>query len=280
MRPAYEHGAWLFHYTTRKAAFEHILPTKRLRFSPYTEMRDPLENKWLFNSSYTVPTGMRDDDPNHPARAQSFLEARAAVIRESAKVLSLTLDAEGFEEAPLFGRGWARARMWEQYAENHAGVCLLFKRDALTKRVTESLRAQGLPGPYNRPVIYTQRGTGGGLRLNLDEIDRLDEQFVNELVEAHNDQLFFLKTTDWETEHEYRFVVTSPADHFVYADLGDDVLDAVIVGEHLPRWEWPGVIQSCEDAGAAALRLEWSTGSPRAWWLTEPPPPGGPLSSS
>ena len=183
MRPTYEDGTWLFHYTTRRAAFEDILPKKRMRFSPYTEMRDPLENKWLFNSSYTIPTGMPDDDPNHPDRTQAFLEARAAAIRESAKVLSLTLDAPGFEEAPLFGRGWARARMWEQYAENHAGVCLLFRRDAIIERVTESLRSQGLPGPYNRRVAYTQRGTGGGLPLNLDEIGQVDEQWVNEFVE-------------------------------------------------------------------------------------------------
>jgi hypothetical protein len=32
-----EHGKVLFHYTTRSAAFEHILPDKQLRFSPYRE---------------------------------------------------------------------------------------------------------------------------------------------------------------------------------------------------------------------------------------------------
>jgi len=266
-----EHGRCLFHYTTRDAAFEHILPKKQLRFSPYTEMRDPLENKWLFNSSYTVPSDMPDDHPDHPERTQEFLECQAARIREIAKVLSLTLDADGFEgSAELFGRGWSRARMWEQYAENHAGVCLVFKREVLIERVTESLKSQGLPGPYNRRVNYTQRGTGGGLRLNLNEIGPVDEQFVRELVQRHNDKLFFLKTTDWETEHEYRFVVTAPDEPYVYADFGDDVLDAVVIGEELPRWEWPGVVESCREAGAMALRLEWSTGSPRAWALSEP----------
>ena len=87
-------------------------------------MRDPLENKWIFSYWYEVPDGMTDDDPEHPGQAVAFIEDRASRIRESAKVLSLTLDTEGLEESDeLFGRGWARARMWEQYAENHAGVC-------------------------------------------------------------------------------------------------------------------------------------------------------------
>lgn len=267
-----EHGKVLFHYTTRKAAFEHILPDKQLRFSPYAEMRDPLENKWLFNCSYELASDMPDDHPDHPERTRDFLELRAARIRESAKVLSLTLDGDGFEgPAKLFGRGWARARMWEQYAENHAGVCLLFKRDALIERVTESLQAQGLPGPYNRSVTYTQRGTGRGLPLNLTEIGPIDEQWVRELVEKRKDDLFFLKTTDWETEHEYRFIVTAPDQQYVDADFGDGVLQAVVIGEKLARWEWPGVIESCRHAGAMALRLEWSTGAPRAWRLDEPP---------
>jgi hypothetical protein len=35
----------LAHYTSAEVAFEHILPTNRLRMSPYRFMRDPVENK-------------------------------------------------------------------------------------------------------------------------------------------------------------------------------------------------------------------------------------------
>jgi Protein of unknown function (DUF2971) len=210
--------------------------------------------------------GDPDNHPDHPAHVEGFLKAQAARIRESAKVLSLTLDTDGFEgRAALFGRGWARAPMWEQYPENHAGVCLLFRRDALIERVTDSLTSQGFAGPYNRSIAYTRRGTGSGLRLDLDEIETVDEQFVRRLVETQKDISSSSKTTDWETEHEYRFVVTAPDERYVYAHFGDGVLDAVVIGEQLPRWQWSGVVGSSEQAGAAALRLEWSTGSPRAW---------------
>jgi hypothetical protein len=36
---------YIFHYTTRDAAFGHIIPERRLRLSPYRRMRDPLESK-------------------------------------------------------------------------------------------------------------------------------------------------------------------------------------------------------------------------------------------
>ncbi len=39
----------------------------------------------------------------------------------------------------------------------------------------------------------------------------------------------------------------------------------------LPRWEWPGVVEVCRAADVRALRVEWSTGAPRAWWLDKPP---------
>jgi hypothetical protein len=44
-----EAGSYFFHYTTREAAFEYILPERQLRLSPYARMRDPLKAQapWL-----------------------------------------------------------------------------------------------------------------------------------------------------------------------------------------------------------------------------------------
>jgi hypothetical protein len=35
-------GRYFFHYTTREVPFGGILPSRRLRLSPYGAMRDPL----------------------------------------------------------------------------------------------------------------------------------------------------------------------------------------------------------------------------------------------
>ena len=83
---------------------------------------------------------------------------------------------------------------------------------------------------------------------------------------ACHERLFFRKTTDWETEHEYRFVVTTPDIEYVDVDFGD-ALDVVAVGENCPPWQWPAVVEACQGLDAEPLRVEWSTGAPRAWRL-------------
>jgi hypothetical protein len=40
-----EPGELLYHYTTLMSAVIHILPTRRMRLSPFTRMRDPREAK-------------------------------------------------------------------------------------------------------------------------------------------------------------------------------------------------------------------------------------------
>src|SRR5262245_34837772 len=48
----------LFHYTSKETALEHILPTMRLRMSPYNKTRDPRENTdWseMFGASHSGP---------------------------------------------------------------------------------------------------------------------------------------------------------------------------------------------------------------------------------
>jgi hypothetical protein len=51
----YHFGELFYHYTTLSAAFEQILPTGKLRFSPYARVNDPLENKpWRLVGQYAI----------------------------------------------------------------------------------------------------------------------------------------------------------------------------------------------------------------------------------
>jgi hypothetical protein len=107
----------LCHYTTAEAAFQHIIPYGKLRMSPYVRMHDPLENREL-----TFGAAGWDDD----AQAKDLMEDvvdRILLYRDQTRLLSFTIDAvSGYTEGDVrFMRAWARARMWEQYASNHAG---------------------------------------------------------------------------------------------------------------------------------------------------------------
>src|ERR1039458_3991954 len=87
-------GQFFFHYTTREAAFSHILPERRLRLSPYSRMRDPLEAKApALASGLTVP-----EDPGvQEEMGRAYFEARDEIarLRRQTKLLSLTIDAPG-----------------------------------------------------------------------------------------------------------------------------------------------------------------------------------------
>jgi hypothetical protein len=250
-----------FHYTTREAAFEHILPEQRLRLSPYFKMRDPMESKAPnLPGTYAVPA----DGAIEESMQRSYMEAinKVATLRGQAKLLSLTLDATGYTGfAEHFGRGWARARMWEHYAENHAGVCLLFRRQAFHHLVLAQLEGRS-PGAQADAVRYTQAGLAGSAARTLMLDPALTgTELAQRHVQRHLGVFFFTKLVDWESEHEYRFVEPSDDDDYSYVDIGD-TLDAVIVGSRFPSWQLPGALACCMQAEADALRLSWDTNYP------------------
>ena len=145
-------GTWLCHYTTADTAFEYILPERRLRMSPYRLMRDPLEERDLAFAAAFFP----DATPGAEGGYWMFME-RIAQIRGEMRLLSLTMDADHHDaDAHLYAFGWARARLWEQYARNHAGVCLVFNRERLQAALRSSLDAQGTC--YDGAVEYSPRG--------------------------------------------------------------------------------------------------------------------------
>jgi hypothetical protein len=194
-----------------------------------------------------------------------FIE-EADVIWKSTKILALTVDAPfdaGYEgSAEPFGRGWGRARMWDQYAEKHKGVCLVFDRAALTARIADSLAAQNLDAPYNGAVQYSREGPSDALmHIDLNTLDgQVTAAVMRTFVKAHNDKLFFLKTSDWETEFEYRFVVIAPGCH-VDIDYGD-ALKGVVLGHQFPSWQQARAMELCRDRNVSAHQVNWTMGCP------------------
>jgi hypothetical protein len=178
-------------------------------------VNDPLENKrWRPPGQYAL-RGAADGE-TLKAATRGFVDFGRGLDRvwESAKLLALTVDAEaGYEGAAgPFGRGWSRARMWDQYAEQHKGVCLLFNRAKLQRNILESLSSQKLTESYYKPVCYTEGGPWEKrLQVDLAPLtEGVTPALVGDYIKKHSEELFFVKTMDWKSEHEYRFVVTAP----------------------------------------------------------------------
>jgi hypothetical protein len=254
-----EAGRYFFHYTTREAAFGGIMAEHRLRLATYGRMRDPLENQpWRFTFG-GFGLGPEDDaELIERLNDYSLFEGELNVgVRDRSHLLSLTVDVEPDPEGEQepFCRGWARARMWEQYAERHRGVCLVFDKEELT----DSLMAS-VPGlvVYSQKVIYDGRGM---MKPLIDHRQMTRPGYVAEYINDNSGSLFFTKARDWETEHEHRFVVTATDDAPIAIDYGDS-LSAVIAGDQLPAWELPAMIAKCQEAGVEALKMKWANWRP------------------
>jgi hypothetical protein len=153
-----DHGSYFYHYTKWKTASEDIIPTGKLRLSPYARMSDPLEAMAPMLAAGVSYSPTDEEAATKLGLAHVETQEELGRLRSCAKVLSLTVDAAWAANVPefdrRFGMGWARARMWEQYAEDHTGVCLIFARKPFEQIVLAQLQERS-PNARARAVSYT-----------------------------------------------------------------------------------------------------------------------------
>jgi hypothetical protein len=255
-----EPGAWLAHYTSAATAFEHIIPTGKLRLSPYRMMRDPAENQDIFFGTAFFGA------PEEPQEQWERGLAEVKLLRDRVRLLSLTQDVDyGAETGGRFGCCWARPRVWEQYADAHRGVCLVFRRDALVEAISGALGAENV---RLDEVRYTPEGIAGSRSLWVVTDTRLhDAKTRKEAIEAYvadnYDDLFFLKADDWATEHEFRALLVDADDEYAFAGYAS-ALHTVVLGKDFPDWQIPGAAAMAEAHGAEVKKAFWDKGRPLA----------------
>jgi hypothetical protein len=273
----------LAHYTDASGAFEHILPSRRLRMSPYRKMRDPAENKdFVFEPALERSESARADAV--PRVLGMDVVATFKSMRDATRVLCFTLDAR--DDGDTFECSWARPRMWEQYADAHCGTCLTFDHEGLLSALTDRDRMYAASVQYTRggiaesgarrmihelslwrpePIVRRVRGRRDPRRLLnrvSAEADRLDQ--VADLINRYRDDFFFLKGDDFETEHEFRVVLFGgQEEEYAYIDF-NAALVSVILGERFPDWQVPGAVEACRAAGVPLRRMRWEGGRPSA----------------
>ena len=251
----------LCHYTPAETAFDHILPTRTLRMNSYSRMRDPLENKDLHKL-------LRYKDGIEP-EGLTLAEAQDLVgdIRAQMRVLCLTTDAGGYEDEQIraFGRAYARARMWEHYADQHRGVCLAFGANCMTQAFFREVQRFG--AAYCGPVRYAHGGFAVSPARLIDASELADGDPAGLLashVMRHHEDLWALKLSDWDSEYEYRFVAFMPAAplnepiHVPFANC----LRAIILGECFDPQLLGRARELAISMRVGLCRLEWDGGRP------------------
>jgi hypothetical protein len=208
------------------------------------------------------------DEISSPSEKMSEVTCKQDV-RERVKIACLTLDrlprtagSDGF-----LHRGWARPRMWEQYADHHTGVCLVFDKkkfeNAFAERVSEISSFS-----YSQPIKYAD-GPLGLANLSISAkrlLESPESEVLDEFIEERAARLFFRKNLDWESESEIRYLLVSANDHepiSIRQSLAGIVVGPGLEDERLPEMAEAMLGSGLESVPVAALY--WSDGTPRIW---------------
>ncbi|MGC5225469.1 DUF2971 domain-containing protein [Micromonospora sp. DT81.3] len=227
MQPQGQGDELLFHYTTA-AGLAGILDSGELRLSTLERMNDPRESgKYSFGFNSWSSGSFGDD-----RRAGIESDINDA-LRGTTHLASFT--REGLEESPdgYFGRGFARARNWDQYGEKHRGAVLGLNRDRTLAAFDELCSGDFASGPvrYENGSLQSLPD-GGWLIFDESEYNEVGAHGVaNRWRVDYQNQLFFTKNRDWESEDEFRIVVWQ-AQHANMPIAG--LIEGVILGEHHP----------------------------------------------
>jgi Protein of unknown function (DUF2971) len=247
-------GRWLYHYTTLETALVHILPTLRLRLGPFSEMRDPREYKDWWPSA----SGFGDFDKKEFERGYAASSARLNLLHAEFKLLSTTVDSDHADEG-IFGRGFARSRLWNAYAGEGTGVCLILRKEDALRTLPQQLETVGRLA--HGAVHYANNAIRHELTLGFDEILVGDlDAIADRIAERHLDALFLTKNTEWESEREYRFVVRSPR-QYEHVDIRS-CLHAVCRGPESAKTADRALRFFASELGIGLGLVEWHNNDP------------------
>lgn len=250
-------GELLYHYTTAETDLAHVLGSGRLRLSPFTSMNDPREAKeW----TVTVATS----DPEYGGvDLNDITRDFNAELKRKIKVACFTADVVRRERGESFlDRGWAHPRMWAYYAANHAGLCIVFRRDRLLTLFERAYPAKG--AALSGTVRYSDEDplANRAFMLNAADVRRRGMDIVlSEHAEKYGRDLFFTKLTDWASENEFRLLVQGQDSEPVYLEV-EDALAGVCVGHHWDRRMDDELFAACAARGVEISQVWWLNGHP------------------
>ena len=203
----------IFHYTTKKIFFEHIMQTMKLKLSPLEKMNDPKEYSSPNLGYYLY--GYEKTDPKISRNAQTRLREKKL------KEWKIACFCSNIERQT---KGYLRSRMWSQYGEKHYGVCVVFSKKAFEKIIDEK---------YNfEAVNYTEK-TPLETDFQYNEIKPSSlESSLESFLEKNYVEVFFTKCNDYCDEAEFRLLkrIKEKEKIVEYIDI-KNCLKGIIVGD-------------------------------------------------
>lgn len=257
---------YLYHYTKVETARDCILRSRSLKIGSFRNTNDPKETKdWEFNFALgELEPGI--EETNLASRALSN------EIKSKAKVLCFSKDKNYTDINPLnhiFSRGFAKSRMWAQYGVNHSGVCLIFNKKIIEERITEQF-GNSQNDIYPGSVNYSNRSIAEDIyksayTINYPSYNNLGLfAYFRRHLYTHHPRLFFEKSSDWQDEDEYRWVIVSNQEDDLYLQF-DNALVGVVFGENTNEQDISQIVHSVKTGGVQFEKMKWKNCTP---WLS------------
>lgn len=249
----FDFDKYLYHYTSVEKAIK-ILYSDSLLFSPLSGTNDTSEAKMkiAFEQSNLI----------EPHEYERVVKKISEYFKQNTKIVQLlcfSMDAK-IKEADkkkylssindkdkyydVSGRGFALPRMWAQYASNNEGVCFVFDKNNLIKKINHEV-AFIKYGPVKYKKIFdTYFINGSKMDLLNDRISKVANGSLTllDMIQRDKDFLdynFFAKLDDWSNEHEYR--ILSLIDNSQGKQEGLPItgvksfLDGIVIGEKMDK---------------------------------------------
>ena len=179
---------FLYHYTKFDSAIK-ILANGYLFMRSLENQNDPWE--FLPRENHIIGGGESLEETAQNLRKHSIaIDERNNYVRQA----SFSIDTN-------LRYGWNLTRMWAQYADNHAGVCLIFDYKQLCSDFNAAFADKATHYAY-RPIKY----------VDLYKLDDLEMKYWKPTTTFFHDDfidLLFTKHEDFEHEQEYRFLAAN-----------------------------------------------------------------------
>lgn len=221
---------YLYHYTTMEKAYS-ILCSNELWFSELTSTNDIFEQK--VKISFKNIKKLHSERVEYKALVTKIKEVRKYMDKSRAKIKLLcfsrdvefsTLDdqtahaklqeslSSELRAINVIGRGFSLPRMWAQYASDNKGVCFIFNKSKILKKVKHSghsfmsgnVEYHPLYSPYIMPAEEFDK--------TYELITTQYDDAIKTMLKDENQYLrydFFSKLSDWSSENEYRIILTN-----------------------------------------------------------------------
>lgn len=231
----------LYHYTSLETAMEKILPSRKLKFSVFSKVNDPIENS---KKSASIHYSSINEEELFFKNNKDYFDIINILRLNKSRFLCFCENNEGikFYDSKIIDRinyfksGFFKPRMWAQYGDLHRGICLAFSKSKLKNQLKEEFSNFK---KFDDHVKYdnSYMKTMNGYHIDINQIG--GEEFEEFVIKSHlkefKDELFFTKTLDWKDENEYRFLlITDSSDNDYFLNI-ETSLEAIFLGVDFPE---------------------------------------------